>query len=122
MDLPRLERWVAKNQHEMENECNNFMQQLSGFVNQKISQFWHKLTFLKGTSQKIKNIDTQVREMIKAMTERLDKVEHQLESIHASQKEEAESAVEYGIFELKTEILCEVDKEVTTLETKVEIK
>ena len=56
------------------------------------------------------------------MTERMDKVEYQIESIRFGQKEKAEAAVGHGIFELKTQILQEIDKEITTLETKLMVK
>ena len=38
MDLPGVERLMAKNQNEMEIEYNNFVQRLSNFVNQEITQ------------------------------------------------------------------------------------
>ena len=56
------------------------------------------------------------------MTERMDKVEYQMESIRSRQKEEAEAAVGHGISELKTQILQEIDKEITALETKLMVK
>ena len=65
---------------------------------------------------------TQVRRIAQAMTEQMDKVEYQMESIRSGQKEEAEAAVGHGISELKTQILQEIDKEITTLETKLMVK
>ena len=49
-------------------------------------------------------------------------VEYQMESIRSGQKEEAEAAVGHGISELKTQILQEIDKEITALETKLMVK
>ena len=52
------------------------------------------------------------------MIERVEKVEHQLDSIRSSQKEEAEMAMNYRIYGLKTQILQEVGKEIDALETR----
>ena len=56
------------------------------------------------------------------MTERVDKVEYQLESIRSCRKEEAKIAVNNGIYGLKTQILQEVDNEIDVLETKLMVK
>ena len=65
---------------------------------------------------------TQIRGIAQAMTEQMDKVEYQMESIRFGQKEEAEAAVGHGISNLKTQILQEIDKDITTLETKLMVK
>ena len=74
---------MAKNQNEMETAYNNFVQWLSDFVNQDITQFGCKLTLLEGTSQNIQNTGTQAREIAQAMAERVDKVDHQMESVRS---------------------------------------
>ena len=56
------------------------------------------------------------------MTKRVDKVEHQLDSIRSSEKEESEVAVNCGIYELNTQILQEVDKEINALEIELMVK
>ena len=54
------------------------------------------------------------------MTEWVDKVEHQLESIRLSQKDEAEAVVlDCGVYVVKTQILQEVDIEIDALETRL---
>ena len=65
---------------------------------------------------------TQVCGIAQAMTERMDKVEYQMESIRFGQKEEAEAVVGHQISELMTQILQEIDKEITALETKLMVK
>ena len=65
---------------------------------------------------------THVCKSTQAASEQMDRVEQQLEYVHSGQKEEADWAMEYGIFGLKTEILCEVDPEIATLETRLEVK
>ena len=65
---------------------------------------------------------TQVRGIAQAMTERMDKVEYQMESIFSGQKDEVEAVVGHGISELKTQILQEIDKEIIALETKLMVK
>ena len=109
LDLLGVERIMARNQNEMETEYNNFVRELSDFVNQEITQFGRRLTLIEGTSQNVQNTSSQVREIAQAMSKRVDKVEQQMESVCSSQKEEADQVVEYGIFGLKTEILHEVD-------------
>ena len=52
----------------------------------------------------------------------MDKVEYQMESIRFGQKEEAEATMGHGIFELKTQILQEIDKEITVVKTKLMVK
>ena len=69
---------------------NNFVQQLSNFVNQEISSFGCRFRLLEGTLQNIQNTNTQVREIAQAMSERVDKVEEKMESIRSDQKEEAD--------------------------------
>ena len=113
---------MAKNQHEMETEYNNFVQQLSDFVNQEITQFGHKLTLLERTSQNIQNIGSQIHEIAQATSRRMDLLGQQLGSICSGQKEEADQAVGYAIFGVKTEILSEVDQEVEELEKRLEAK
>ena len=66
--------------------------------------------------QNIQNTDTQV------MSERVDKVEQQMDSVHFDQKEEADRVVGYTISRLKNEIMREVDKEVAALEVRMEVK
>ena len=88
---------MAKNQNEMETDYNNFVQRLSDFVNQEITQFRHRFMLLEGTSQNIQNTSTQVREIAQAMSERVDKVEQKMKSVRSSQKEVVDQAVEYGI-------------------------
>ena len=56
------------------------------------------------------------------MTKQMDKVEYQIESIRSRQKEETKAAVGHVISELKTQILQEIDKETTILETKLMVK
>ena len=56
------------------------------------------------------------------MRKQVDKVEHQLKSVHSSQKKEVEQVVEHGICGLKTEILSEMDKEIEALETRLVVK
>ena len=56
------------------------------------------------------------------MTEQMDKVEYQMESIRSRQKEEVEVAAGHGISELKTQILQEIGKQITALETKLMVK
>ena len=51
VDLPEVERQVARNQQVMANEYDQFVQKLSNFVNQEFSQFRQRLTLLAGTSQ-----------------------------------------------------------------------
>ena len=75
VELPEVERQVAKNQQVMANEYDQFVQKLSDFVNQEFSQFGQRLTLLEGTSQNIQDIGTQAREVSQAMIERVDKVE-----------------------------------------------
>ena len=58
MDLPGVEHLMTRTQNEMETEYNSFIQWLSNFMNQEISQFEYKLMLLEGTSQKIQNTDT----------------------------------------------------------------
>ena len=60
--------------------------------------------------QHIQNTDSEVRDIAQAMSERVDKGEQKMETVRSDQKEEADRAVGYAIFELKMEILCEVDQ------------
>ena len=106
----------------METEYNNFVQQLSDFVNQEVTQFRCRLMLLDGTSQNIQNTSIQVHEVAQAMSERVDKVEQEMESVCFGQKEEVDWALQYGIFGLKIVILCEVDQEIVVLETRLEVK
>ena len=94
-----VERVLAKNQNEIKTEYNNFVQRLSVFANQEITQFRHKLMLLGGTSQNIQNTSIQVREIAQDMSERVDKVEQQMESIYSGQKEEADRVVQYRILD-----------------------
>ena len=65
---------------------------------------------------------TQVCGIAQAMTERKDKVEYQMESIRIGEKEEVEAVVGLQISELKAQILQEIDKEISALETKLMVK
>ena len=49
----------------------------------------------------MENTETQICEVAQAMTERVDKVEHQLESIRSSQNEEADLVANDGFYGLK---------------------
>ena len=49
-------------------------------------------------------------------------MEYQLESIRSCQKEEAEAAVNNGIYGLKMQTLQEVGKDIDVLETKLMVK
>ena len=117
VELPELERQVAKSRQVMANEYDQFVQKLSDFVNQEFSQFGQRLTLLEGTSHKIQDIGTQTREVSQAMVEWVDKVEGQMMSIRSTLKKEAYLAVEYKANELKTKFLAEVDQKMTALET-----
>ena len=72
--------------------------------------------------QQIQNTETRVHEVKQAMTERVDKVENQMESICFSQKAGAKKAMGYGVFGLKDEILQELDKEIDVPKTKLMVK
>ena len=106
----------------MEDEFNQFIEKVSDFVNQEISQFRQRLTLLEGSSQQIQSTEAQVREIAQAMIEKVDKVEHLLESTRLYQKEETKTIVGQWIFELKMQILQKVDKDMTELETKLMVK
>ena len=56
------------------------------------------------------------------MIERVDKVEHQMESIRSGQKEEVKTALGHRISELKMQILQDVNKKMTALETILMVK
>ena len=60
---------MARNQHIMANESEQFVQKLSDFVNQEFSHFGQRLKLLEGTSQKIQDIGTKTREVSQAMVE-----------------------------------------------------
>ena len=77
---------------------------------------------LEGTTWQMQSTETQVLGIAQVMTEQMDKVEYQMESIRSGQKEEAEAAVGHGISELTTQILQEIDKEITALKTKLMVK
>ena len=68
----------------------------------------------------MQNTFTQVHEIAQAMSGWMDKVDQHLEYVCSDQKEEADLAVGYAIFGLKTEIMRELDQEVTMLETRLE--
>ena len=110
---------MARNQQVMANEYDQFVQKLSDFFNQEFSQFGQRLTLLEGTSQKIQDIGTQACEVSQAMVEQVDKVEGEMMSIHSTLKKETYLAVAYISDELKAEILAEVDRKMTTLETRL---
>ena len=117
VELPEVERQVARNQQVMANEYDQFVQKLSDFVNQEFSQFGQRLTLLEGTSQKIQDNGTQACEVSQTMVERVNKVEEQTTSIRSNLKTEAYLIVGYKNTELKTEILTKVDRKMTALET-----
>ena len=100
MDLPRVERLVAKNQNEMETELNSFVQYLSDFVNQNISKFGHRhrLTLLEARMATIQNTCTQVRETTQVMSGWMDKVAQQLVFVRSDQKQEADRVARYATF------------------------
>ena len=68
MDLPRMERLMAKNQNEMETEYNTFVQQLSGFVNHENSKPGCMLTLLQVPLEAMQNTHTQVRKTTQTMS------------------------------------------------------
>ena len=119
MELPEMERRLTSYQQLMENEYDRFTKRLSDFINREISQFGQRLTLLEGTSQNIQDIGTQAREVSQAMSERVDKVENQLESIRLNMKTEAYLAVSYKVNELKTEVTSAVDQKMMALETRL---
>ena len=43
MDLPRVERQLARNQEIWEAEYNKFSNELSAFVNKELNDFWHNI-------------------------------------------------------------------------------
>ena len=43
MDLPRVERLLAKNQEIWETEYNKFVNELSAFVNKELNDFRHTI-------------------------------------------------------------------------------
>ena len=61
-------------------------------------------------------------ETTQAISRQMDKVPQQLAFVHSELQEEMQWAVDQAIFELKSQILMEVDKEFTTLETCMEVK
>ena len=75
MDLPGVERLMARNQSEMETKYNNFVQRLSDFVNHEISNFGHRLALLEAPMGTMQNTCTQVRKTTQTMSKRMDKVE-----------------------------------------------
>ena len=117
-----VEQRLANLRQLMANEYDQSTQRLFDFINQKVRQFGQQLMLLEGTTWQMQSTATQVCGIAQAMTEQMDKVEYQMESIRFGQKEEAEAAVGHGISELKTQILQEIDKEITALETKLMVK
>ena len=72
MDLPEMERLLANNSEEVDTEYNNFIQQLSDFVNQEISNFGHRFTLLEETLGSVQNVISQVRGASQTISERMD--------------------------------------------------
>ena len=67
MDLPRVERLLARNQEIWKAEYNKFVNELSIFVNKELSEFWHSVVsvgestiqlhgFAQATSQQMDRI------------------------------------------------------------------
>ena len=73
-------------QQVMITEYDQSVQRLSTFVNQEISRFKQCLTLFEGTPSQIQNTETEIHEVPQAMTERVDKVEPQIESISLFKK------------------------------------
>ena len=110
---------MAHGQQEMANEFDRFTERLSDFINREIHQFGQRLTLLEGTSQTSQDIGIQAREVSQAMVERVDKVEGQIMTVRSTLKTEAYLAAGYKSQQLKTEIMGEVNKRLTTLETRL---
>ena len=52
VDLPRVERLLARDQEIWEAEYNKFINELSVFVNKELSEFWHSIVSAgKSTTQ-----------------------------------------------------------------------
>ena len=62
VDLPRVERQLAKIQELWETEYNKFIAELSTFVNKEINGFWHSIVVMSDSIRELRISNTHYRE------------------------------------------------------------
>ena len=75
MGFPGLERLLAKNQEIWETEYNEFINELSTFVNKKFNQFQRSIIPMGESISEFYIYSTHVRKSTQATSQRIDRVQ-----------------------------------------------
>ena len=100
-----------------ESEYNQFITELSNFVNKEIDDFRCSIVVMSDSLNDLRIFNTHNRESVQATSQRMESVQNQVTSIRSDFKEQIDRAVLEAKTELRTEMAAIINQKVVLLET-----
>ena len=101
---------------------NKFIAELSTFVNKEINDFLRSIVVMSDSLRELRISNTHYHKSAQATSQRMERVQNQVTSIHSDLKEQIDRAVQEVKTELRTEFKAALNKKTVLLETYVESK
>ena len=109
-DVPGVEHRLATAQEMWESEHNQFITELSNFVNKEIDDFRRSIVVMSDSIRDLRISNTHYHESTQATSQRMDRVQNQVTSIRSDFREHIEQAVLEVKTELRTEFKAALDR------------
>ena len=111
---------MATAQEMWESGYNQFITELSNFVNKEIDDFRRSIVVMSDSLRDLHIFNTHNREFVQATSQRMERVQNQVTSIRSDFKEQIERVILEVKTELRTEFKAALDRKAVSLETYVE--